>query len=355
MEKKLQELIHSTIIKEEKPQLMHVLESIAVMIESRWSVIIDFVKQYSSQSNYTPALLLCKVLSDEVYEKLEKELTPSEKSQIQQLMKKSDKVNVDLKGLRDLEIKIKKTMIGLTGGNEQLRKIVTSLSHGDIMAFCNKHPTMASILIQLLDNNQLSELYNNLSKEKLMGMTQMALSMEITPKSEGELLQELKKYHNESPKSLISGHLGSILTQLPPSKENIIIDDLIAAERTDQLIQITKNFFPSRLINKIKDSILKEFCQILTTTQKAEFLLAVGEEDEFWQQTMAPEGSKIKEAIDLELGTMTSNESLVLNIRRNSDQIQFKFYSELREFLNQHYPKEMTDITSAWIAEDLAD
>lgn len=357
MEQKLQDIIHSTILNPEKADLMKVLESVSHLIETRWSTIVDFVKQYSGHTEqYKSALLLCKVLSEKYFEKLEKDLTPGEKSRIQELMKKSGEVKPDIKNLQDMEIKIKKTMIGQSVSNVQLRQLVTSMNHGDIMSFCTKFPTQASLLIQLLDNHQLSELYNNLSKEKLMSLTQMALGMELTSKSEGELLETLKNYQQQSPKSLISGHLGSILSQLPPSKENVIIDDLIVNGKVDQLTQITKSFFPSRLIMKVKDSVLKEFCQVVSTQEKAEFLIAVSDSDkEFWQQTIAPEGSKIKEAIDLELSSMESNENLVNNIHRNSDNIQFKFYNSLRDFLANHYPKEMTEITAAWVADEVGE
>lgn len=352
----MQEIIHSTIHRPDDSNWNDQLTAIAFLVETKWSTVVDYIKVHIQQNTgYSHALLLCRILSEPYFNNLEKELNNSEKTRIQSLLKNPDQLKPDLRSLKTLEIQIKKTLIGQSVSNTELRQIITSLSAAEIQKFCKEFPEDASTLIQILDSNQLSDLYNVLPMDKVIALTEQAINREANSTNENSLFKKLSEFKNVMSKSLISGNLGNILAELPPQKENIIIDNLMANDRKDQLALIVRDFLPTRLLPRLKDTIIKEYCQTLTTTEKAEFLIAVDPDvKDFWEAMIAPEGSKIKEAIELELETIKANYVQVANLQRNNGSVQLKFFSNLKAFVNDQYPKEVSELTSNWVAEDFS-
>lgn len=238
----------------------------------------------------------------------------------------------------------------------ELLNLVMELDPRAIAQFFDQHKEQTGILLNLLGPSIISKTLSVADDKKVEGWLNEGAQFDVrTLESKTPALKTaLITFKNANSPSPFLPRLMAMLENSTPNTEESIFKAIANASGKNYLIDAASSLFPSELILKLSDSILKEIILSLPMGKRIELLYSrTPDLRERLLDIVAEAGTPARDLMDMEMQSIDSDTSKQDSILSRQDDIWFDFVKLVRTTINKNYTykKIAGDIIEKWATQ----
>ena len=238
----------------------------------------------------------------------------------------------------------------------ELLNLVMELDPRAIAQFFDQHKEQTGILLNLLGPSIISKTLSVADDKKVEGWLNEGAQFDVrTLESKTPALKTaLITFKNANSPSPFLPRLMAMLENSTPNTEESIFKAIANASGKIYLIDAASSLFPSELILKLSDSILKEIILSLPMGKRIELLYSrTPDLRERLLDIVAEAGTPARDLMDMEMQSIDSDTSKQDSILSRQDDIWFDFVKLVRTTINKNYTykKIAGDIIEKWATQ----
>ncbi len=220
--------------------------------------------------------------------------------------------------------------------------------------FCQEDPKLAAILMSVMNAKFLSKMMDNLSQDTIQSLLKesFTLNNERINAMLSEFKSKLAKHVKIDTASPFMEKLIELIPLSSPQRERTLYQSLAQSSSPEKVLEIVRNFFPSELMFKMPDVMLKSFVQTFPREKRPEMVLVLeGEDKQKFMDVIAP-NQKSRDMLNLDLEKFESNETLLSKVMESKESLLKEFTDHCRKQIraNPSHLKELEPIIAEWIA-----
>ena len=240
--------------------------------------------------------------------------------------------------------------------DHELSDILISIDKEVIIRFMRDKSDLAGILMNVLNTSYIQSSIETFDDEFLREV--IALSLMYT-KTEVRanvplLKEELAHYVEVKQEAPFIEKIRELIPGMFRRKEGQFYDALFQSGEGYIAKQIALQTLPSELIPSLPFELLKVVIDQWNIKQQVEFLVALEDkESKFFLELMAPDGTKRREMINLELENYQIDKNLRSLIIQRKDEIWLRYMGEQRTYIHDHpeIKGQVADAIEKWVEE----
>lgn len=220
--------------------------------------------------------------------------------------------------------------------------------------FCKEDPKLAAILMSVMNAKFLSKMMDNLSQDTIQALLKesFTLNNERINGMLSEFKSKLSKHVRIDTASPFMEKLIELIPLSSPQRERTLYESLAQSSSPEKVLDIARNFFPSELLFKMPDLMLKSFVQTFPREKRPEMVLILeGKDKQKFMDVIAP-NQKSRDMLNLDLEKFESNKASLNKVMENKESLLKEFTDHCRKQIraNPSHLKDLEPIIAEWIA-----
>ena len=218
--------------------------------------------------------------------------------------------------------------------DEEAKGLLYTLSVSECSSLINDNPELGPILFNTLASNYIAKVIPRLSDDIIQQITLASVeqSEEELKAQAGSLKEKLKQYHSELPATPFTDKITELLPFTTAENENYFFKAYAKTAPKDKVLQLLKHYVPVSVFPQLDEAVIK---QVLATIPQKIFVesIVVMEEElsEKYLNILAPEGSKKREVLDIDIEGFQANDIELAKLQKRKDEILTQFINLSRQ------------------------
>jgi hypothetical protein len=240
----------------------------------------------------------------------------------------------------------------------KVRKAFFDLNMDQLTHLIKENLDFSDLFSTLLSTNYIAKVLTQLSDEDakkfcMIGATSQTAKMKDKLSSFEKLILD---FHSVRPKLFGINKFVSVLKDVGISKEKIIFETIALSEDMNLLKAVAIEHYPSSLITKLNESILKDTLEDYNFEKRASLFLAMSKtESSKLINIFAKEGSLPRQMIEIEMNRLKDDLLFNKSLKENKDQFWEDFVRFTREKIanSLEYQELVDESLTEWASEIL--
>ncbi len=223
----------------------------------------------------------------------------------------------------------------------------------DTARFCEEQPHLGAILMNVMNAKFLSKMMDQLTDEVTQSLLQE--SFQLNPLKIQSLLPDFKsklKAHVKTEHvSPFMEKLGELIPLSSPQRERALYEGYAQGVSPEKLLTLAQKHFPSELIFKVPDAMMKSFVQTYPRERRAELVMILNESvKEKFIAIIAP-NEKSRDMLNLDIEKLENNPLQKKRIENTRDMMLKDFFDHCRKQIktNPSFLKELEPVLKNWL------
>ncbi|WP_372655331.1 hypothetical protein [Halobacteriovorax sp.] len=223
--------------------------------------------------------------------------------------------------------------------SDETKQLLYSL---DVDTFTNlviENPEFGPLLMNTLSSSFIVKIIPRLDSSLIETLTinSVKADNEELKKQEPLLQEKLKAYHKPDLASPFSDKIMEILPYVDIESEEYFFTAFGKNGDTKKMKEVLSSFLPAKSIYDLPETSMKIILTKMKQSSLVEFLVVTDENiSSKLIEMIAPEGSKKREVLDLELSNMQTDEIKLAKLKKNKSDVESKFIAFSRKLINKN-------------------
>ncbi len=240
--------------------------------------------------------------------------------------------------------------------DKEAKKILSKISPQECADIIKNDFEIGSILLNVLPTDFIADTYELLDSETALLLSDYGLNFTdgLLNEKKDDLNKILEKL-NDQQNTQFAPFLDKIVEMIPfvgPEKEKTLFDSLFRNDQITILSDVSKEFFPTELIQRLPEDVIRKILMKYPRKQRVEFLLSISEADrEFYLSVFGTESSKMRSFIEADISVVRENLTLMKSIKNFKDRIgrSFTHFFRTELKLDESVLSDIEKIIDEWI------
>lgn len=227
--------------------------------------------------------------------------------------------------------------------NDLIDEKTKSLLYGLDAEKCSKliveNQELAPLLMNTLSSGFIVKVLSYLEPEVIEKLTLQSVQIDVEElkKQDGTLQEAIKNYTSDEISSPFSDKIVDILPFVDISKEEYFLKAIGRSGDRAKLLTALQRFIPGKAIFDLSGDMLKKLLSSMNQKVLVELLIVLSEEKSAqFLNVLAPEGSKKREMLDLEIGNINKDEVRLAKLKKDKEKIEGAFIKFARGVINKN-------------------
>ena len=240
----------------------------------------------------------------------------------------------------------------------ELQKMLAEIKVTECVEITLQNPELGAVMASLLPTAQVSLMFALLSVDTANAVTLASLKIsdqDLRLKSDAlkAAVSSLKAKEKSGVVPFMDKAV-DMLQEVSPEKELSIFNALAQAQEFKLLETAAKKFFPTELLLKLPEKLIKNALERLLLARRADFIYSNSEENRaLLMDAFGKSGSKIRELIDAEMEQIKGDQVRQRRIEKNKEPLMRQFGEAVRRLINSsEAANELAEgVLNSWLSE----
>lgn len=240
----------------------------------------------------------------------------------------------------------------------ELFDLLSSLGTPELLQFIKTSPETTAALFNTLPASKLASLLSEVPKDEASKYIEASFkaTIERDDAAYEALKKTLSKFHAQIENKPFTSKLLEMLPSFNPLRERVIYQSLFKSISKSEIKSVAQKNFPYELFTLLPTNIIKESLKNYPEEDRVQFLVSIEEQEKnFYLEAFAPQGTPMRDMLDLAIEEIESNPARLNQAKRSSTQNIKSFIKFHRNFLlnNPSYAPILNEILETWIGDQL--
>lgn len=222
--------------------------------------------------------------------------------------------------------------------------------------FVKENPNFGGVLMNIINTRFIADIMTKLSTDETQNVIRE--SLEFTADQTQGIFEDFKntlaEYKTKRVQKPFVKRIIEIIPIAKPAMEVSLYKALAESQEVEAIKVGAGSYFPSFLIEELTDNVLREVIQAYPVKKKVELLsLENGELNVRLVRLFAPEGSKARDLLDIEMQSIEDDLTVQKKIREQKDVIWEEFVNHTRSIIKEDksLAAEVDETIETWIGK----
>lgn len=242
--------------------------------------------------------------------------------------------------------------------DDETKQMLAGMAPVNLAKMINENPAVGPLLMNTLSTVFIIQMMEFVGQDSMEDLTSSAAatSEEELKKLGPELKKLLQNYDQGIMKVPFIDKVSEIIPQVDYEKEEFFFKALGKSGDQRLIFEVVKDNLPFGLMETLSEAVLKNILSQINKTAFVEFLVCVEEDKRnIYLNARAPEGSKARELIQIDLDTILKNDIETAKMKKKSKQVIGSFINSVRKIVraNPAIADEIEPNIYSWLKDNV--
>jgi hypothetical protein len=242
--------------------------------------------------------------------------------------------------------------------DDETKSMLAGMAPVNLAKMINENPAIGPLLMNTLSTVFIIQMMEFIGQDSMEELTSSAAatSEEDLKKLGPELKKLLQNYDQGIMKVPFIDKVSEIIPQVDYEKEEFFFKALGKSGDQNLIFEVVRDNLPFGLMETLSESVLKNILSQINKTAFVEFLVCVEEDKRnIYLNARAPEGSKARELIQIDLDTIIKNDIETAKMKKKTKQVIGSFVNSVRKIVraNPAIADEIEPNIYTWLKDNV--
>lgn len=242
--------------------------------------------------------------------------------------------------------------------DDETKSMLAGMAPVNIAKMINENPAVGPLLMNTLSTVFIIEMMEFVGQDSIEALTTNAAgtSEDELKKSAPELKKLLNQYDQGIMKVPFIDKVSEIIPKVDYEKEDFFFKALGKSGDQKLIFEVVRDNLPFAIIETLAEAVLKSILSQINKNAFVEFLVCMEEDKRnIYLNARAPEGSKARELIQIDLDTILKNDIETAKVKKKSKQIIGSFINSVRKIVraNPAIADEVEPSIYTWLKDNV--
>lgn len=242
--------------------------------------------------------------------------------------------------------------------DDETKSMLAGMAPVNLAKMINENPNVGPLLMNTLSTVFIIEMMEFIGQDSIEGLTTNAAgtSEDDLKKIAPELKKLLNQYDQGIMKVPFIDKVSEIIPKVDYEKEDFFFKALGKSGDQKLIFEVVRDNLPFAIIETLSETVLKSILSQINKNSFVEFLVCVDEDKRnLYLNARAPEGSKARELIQIDLDTILKNDIETAKMKKKTKQIISGFINSVRKIVraNPAIADEIEPSIYTWLKDNV--